>query len=116
MGFIYILISPSGKKYVGQTVRYIRKRFKEHQSPGSKCGALKNAIQKYDWNAFESYYFEVIDDWDLDYIETILIEELDSLVPNGYNLKGGGGNGKHSEESKRKMSDVSQGIIKKSRT
>ena len=31
MGYIYILTSPSGKSYIGQTIRSIEKRFQQHQ-------------------------------------------------------------------------------------
>jgi group I intron endonuclease len=110
VGKIYILISPSGKKYAGQTTQPIHKRFKRHQSKSSSCVAIREAIQKHGWDAFEKHYFEVVDDWDLDYIELILVEELDSLVPNGYNLKeGGGSHGKASEETKRKISEAQIG-------
>jgi len=109
MGFIYIL-TYNQKQYVGQTVRVIEQRFKEHQRPDSSCRALARAIKKYGWDAFETHYFEVVDDWDLDYIEMILIEELESLAPYGYNLKeGGGSRGKFSNETKQKMSEAKYG-------
>ena len=37
MGFIYMLTSPSGKSYIGQTIRPIGKRLTEHQLQSSKC-------------------------------------------------------------------------------
>ena len=39
MGFIYILTSPSGKSYIGQTNRPIEERFKEHQKSNSNSFA-----------------------------------------------------------------------------
>ena len=32
MGYIYILTSPSGKSYIGQTTRSIHKRLEEHET------------------------------------------------------------------------------------
>lgn len=31
MGFLYMLTSPSGKSYIGQTIRPIEERLKEHK-------------------------------------------------------------------------------------
>jgi hypothetical protein len=46
-GIIYKITSPSGKAYVGQTVRSFEKRMQEHKSKFSGCTYLKRAIQKY---------------------------------------------------------------------
>jgi hypothetical protein len=46
-GIIYKITSPSGKVYVGQTVRSFEKRMQEHKDSKSKCSAVKNAIDKY---------------------------------------------------------------------
>ncbi|AGE51432.1 GIY-YIG catalytic domain-containing endonuclease [Paramecium bursaria Chlorella virus CviKI] len=109
MGFIYILISPNTKKYVGQTLRDINIRFKEHKTT-SCCIAISRAIQKYGWENIKKQYFEWVDDWDLDYIEMILVEELETLSPKGYNLReGGGARGKLSEETKKKIGDSRRG-------
>lgn len=52
MGYIYILTSPNGKSYIGQTIRPIEKRLEEHQK--SKGGrGVSGAIKKYDWDNFE---------------------------------------------------------------
>ncbi|AGE58480.1 GIY-YIG catalytic domain-containing endonuclease [Paramecium bursaria Chlorella virus NY2B] len=109
MGFIYILISPSRKKYVGQTSRSITQRLKDHQYPNN-CVFLYKAIQKYSLENFDVHYFEWVDDWDLDYIEMVMIEELGTLAPDGYNLKNGGGSyGKMSEVTRKKISDAQRG-------
>lgn len=109
MGHIYMLKSPSGKIYIGQTIRPIHKRFKEHRTgKSSGCVAIYNAIQKYGWENFEKDWYECPDE-DLDDDEGLLVREMETLSPNGYNLKEGGGNGKHSEETKQKMSDSRKG-------
>ena len=48
MGYIYMLTSPYGKIYIGQTTRPIHKRLQEHGTGVSKdCRAIYNAIQKH---------------------------------------------------------------------
>lgn len=100
-----MLTSPIGKVYIGQTTRPIEERFKKHQQKGSGCVAIYNAIQKYGWDNFEKDWYECPDD-DLNKHEELMIEVLGTLAPDGYNLKEGGGNGKYSEESKKKMSEA----------
>ena len=109
MGFIYRLTSPSEKSYIGQTIRTIEERFKEHQYSNSGCVAISNAIQKYGWENMIKEWYEVPDD-DLDFYEEMIVALLGTLVPRGYNLKdGGGATGKMSEESRQKMSESQKG-------
>ena len=109
MGYIYILTSPSGKSYIGQTTRSIEERFKAHQKEGSRCMAIYNAIKKYGWENFEKDYYECPDE-DLNFDEELLVREIGTLVPEGYNLReGGGSRGKHSEESKQKNREAHLG-------
>lgn len=107
MGHIYMLTSPSGKSYIGQTTRPIEKRFRQHQQE-SGCMAIYRAIQKYGWEHFEKDYYECPDE-DLNFDEELLIREMGTLAPDGYNLKEGGANGKASEETKQKMSESKTG-------
>ena len=109
MGYIYILTSPSGKSYIGQTTRSIEKRFKAHRLESSRCAAISNAIRKYGWENFEKDWYECPDE-DLNFDEDLLIREMETLSPGGYNLReGGGAHGKHSEESKQRMSEAKIG-------
>ena len=110
MGYIYILTSPYGKSYVGQTTRPIHKRLEEHRTGQSNgCRAIYNAIQKYGWNNFEKDWYECPDK-ELNNHEELMVEVLGTLSPDGYNLKEGGGNhGKHSEESKKRVGDANRG-------
>lgn len=102
MGYIYILTSPNGKSYIGQTIRPIEKRFEEHQKKSSSCVAIYNAIKKYGWENIEKDWYYCPDE-DLNKHEELMVEVLGTLSPNGYNLKEGGGNGKLSNETKQKM-------------
>ena len=109
--YFYIwTLRTSGKQYVGVTMQKIEERIRQHCKPSSNCAKLRNAIQKYGVDAFDIEWFEWCDEWDLAYIETLLIEELDTLSPKGFNLKKGGGNyGSLSEETKKKQSDANRG-------
>ena len=109
MGYIYILSSPIGKSYIGQTFRTIEERLKEHETgKSSGCVAIYNAIKKYGWENLEKDWYECPDE-DLNKHEELMVEVLGTLSPDGYNLKEGGANGKPSEETKQKMSEAHLG-------
>lgn len=110
MGYIYILTSPKGKSYIGQTIRPIKERLREHLTGKSReCRALYNAIQYHGWENFVIDWYECPDE-DLNFDEELLVREMRTLSPEGYNLKeGGGANGKYSEESRRKISEAKLG-------
>lgn len=103
-----MITSPKGKSYIGQTIRSISERFKDHQKKSSGCVAIYSAIQKYGWEQFEKEWYECPDK-DLNDHEELMIEVLGTLTPGGYNLKGGGGNGKLSEETKQKQREAQLG-------
>jgi len=94
----------NNKVYIGQTIEPINKRWSAHCSKNSTCTFLKNAIQKY---GKDTFIIEIIDGannlTELNYLEQHYIHVYNSLAPNGYNLRNGGNNELHSEESKIKM-------------
>lgn len=52
-GSIYLIINKlNNKKYVGQTIQGVEKRFSQHSSK-SDCPKLYNAIKKYGKDAFK---------------------------------------------------------------
>ena len=110
MGYIYRLKNKmNGKIYIGQTIRSIQNRLEEHQKESSNCVAIYNAIKKYGWENFEKDYYECPDE-DLNFFEELLVREMGTLAPGGYNLReGGGSRGKMSEESKQKLSEATRG-------
>ena len=89
-GLIYKISSPSGKVYVGQTVRSFEKRMREHRQESSGCTLIKRAIDKYG----DEMNYEIIEDnvpqEKLDEREIYWIKELNSLAPGGYNCTTGG--------------------------
>jgi group I intron endonuclease len=104
MGYIYMIRNKTnGKTYVGQTIRPIKERLSEHETGKSKsCRAIYNAIKFHGWGNFETDYYECPDE-DLNFDEELLVNEMGTLSPDGYNLReGGGNNGKPSEDTKKK--------------
>ena len=123
----------NGKIYVGQTTRGVQCRWRAHiKGLGSDrtYPGLKGALKKY---GVENFSVEVIDTAasyeELDSKECAWIGTLDSMVPNGYNLKEGGKHAphsaesrernrqaqlgkKHTHEAKAKMSAVGKGRVK----
>ncbi len=109
MGYIYCLTSPSGKKYIGQTRRSVEKRVLEHAALSGTCVILEHAIRKY---GIESFTVEVLaetDDNELNTYEIKFIEQYNTIEPNGYNIRAGGSNGKHSDASKQRMRESKLG-------
>ena len=112
-GVIYCLTSPSSKCYIGQSWD-IKSRFKKYRTDSNSIKnqrKLYNAIKKY-----KSYNFkyEIIDlcetQEEMDNKEKFYIDLYNS-IDNGYNIKDGGSNGKHSKETKIKMSISHKGKI-----
>lgn len=107
MGYIYKITNKIDNKiYVGQTIRDVEERWKDHLKKGSNCRYLKSAINKYGINNFEFKLVCITFDNQLDDMEIKYIEQYNSLVPNGYNLRLGGNSGRHNAETKQKISET----------
>lgn len=120
IGVIYMYTSPSGKKYVGQTIREKQRKY-EHKTETSKTKtAFGNAIRKY---GFENLEYKVLIKFKPTVDKKKLKRILDKLEQRyikiyrtdekelGYNLnKGGDGNlgYKHTEEELLIMKGISQ--------
>jgi group I intron endonuclease len=104
-GTIYIATNlVNGKQGIGQTVRKLKERIYEHKK-GRGSLLLHRAIRKYGIENFKWISFSCSED-DMDWMETFLIKELKTQVPNGYNLENGGNKNKHHHElSKQKMKE-----------
>lgn len=96
----------NGKQYVGQTVRTLEERYKEHIR--NKTSYLGKAIKKY---GRENFTAEVIDSSllidDLNEKEIYWTKKLNTKIPHGYNLVDGGDNTlgyNHTLEARMKMS------------
>lgn len=106
MGYIYKIRNRIDNKiYVGQTIQDVEARWKDHLKKGSNCRYLKSAINKYGLDNFEFKLVCITFDNQLDNMEIKYIEQYNSLVPNGYNLRLGGNSGRHNAETKQKISE-----------
>ena len=110
----------TGKIYVGQAVSHIlnHKRYRPYGHEGrfrchiseafstkkNQSHYLNNSIRKYGVADFVVDLIECCDLSQADERESHYIKELNSLFPNGYNLKNGGSVFTHSEESKKRLS------------
>lgn len=81
----------NGKKYIGQTFD-IENRWKDKEESYKGCTALYEALCEHGWDNFEH---EIIIDHltadEADNMEKKLIAEMNTLVPNRYNINKGGG-------------------------
>ena len=104
----------NGKMYVGQTIYGNNPNLRWLNGEGYKtCTSFYRAIQKYGWNNFNH---EIIANNltvnEANYFEELLIDKLNTRNSNnGYNLKSGGSHGKHSEETKKKISKINKGQL-----
>ena len=119
---IYKIINLSNSKiYVGQAVSHIlnHKRYRPYGHEGrfrchiseafstkkNQSHFLNNAIRKYGVADFVVELIECCEISNADEREIYYIKELNSLYPNGYNLKNGGSVFTHSDESKKRVSN-----------
>ena len=114
-GAIYLLISPSGKCYVGQSWR-VKERIHEYKVINSNIKgqpAIYRALLKYGSN---NLIYKVIDicitqsQEELDSKEIFYINFFNSLI-EGYNLNAGGHNSKPTAETRKKQSEAGKGRI-----
>jgi group I intron endonuclease len=104
----------NGKAYVGQTIRTLEERWRQHKQQGIhryKNDALHNALLKYGLDAFE---IAVLDDSartldELNELEKFHIKVQNTLSPHGYNLTTGGFSYQRSTETLAKMSAAMKG-------
>ena len=116
VGIYKITNKKNGKIYIGQSWD-VERRWKEHKW-NAKRGAkshLYDAMRKYkiknfDFEQIFVCFPDVIQQEELDALEQHYIDAYDSMNPRkGYNNKEAGRGGKHSEESKRKLSEANKG-------
>ena len=115
----------NGKMYIGQSVSHIlnHKRYRPYGREGrfrchiseafstkkNQSHYLNNSIRKHGVDSFIVDLLEYCEISNADERETHYIKELNSLYPNGYNLKNGGTTFTHCDESKKR---VSAGVVR----
>lgn len=123
--FIYLITNIiNQKKYVGITTQNNpKRRWIEHKSKCLKNKELKiplyNAMRKYGIDNFKFEVIEQINTTDIEFLltkETEKILQLNSLTPNGYNLKLKSSFRHMSAELSKKMSKSQQGIKKSNKS
>ena len=108
-GIYLIRCLVTGLCYVGQSVDINARKYMYRKGHTTKQRRIYNAIQKYGFDAFSFEILELCDESDLNAREIFWIASLDTLSPNGYNLKSGGkGGGRPSHESRRKIGEANK--------
>lgn len=106
-----MLTSPSGKKYIGQTKRLLKKRINEHATQDSSS-IIHQAMKKYGKDTFTVEVLKECAYSELDYWETYYIIEMATMFPNGYNIRTGGSVGStHCDESRDRMRQSKLGAL-----
>lgn len=100
----------NGKVYVGQTALSVKRRWRKGK--GYKIGIFKKAIEKYGWDNFEHIIIkDGLSKEEANLLEISLIKKYKELGIC-YNITDGGEGAcgyRHTEESKKKMSDRGKG-------
>ena len=105
---IYMLTSPSGKRYIGQTIN-LRNRMQKYACNDSKGQvAIYRAIKKYGWENFDVDILLDVKRNDnirevLNIFESAFIKKFNTIDPYGYNLTYGGDYKKLSASTIEKM-------------
>lgn len=92
MGIIYMMTSPSGKAYIGQTTKALSKRMAQHQTKtGRHCPLIHGAIMEYGFHNFKVETLMHVPDELLSFYEMRAIELYGTQDRRyGYNLTAGG--------------------------
>ena len=100
---IYSFVSPTGKRYVGQTGCLSRRLDAHKHSKG--CTALASAFEKYGYDSFKLEILKSnLTKAEADTLECHYINYHNTLSPNGYNLKAGGASNIYTDSARMKMS------------
>ena len=91
-GYIYKYTSPSGKSYIGQTIRSLKERAGHGGKRYKESHEFYKAIKKYGFKNFEVEILAEVLQEQLDQIEIKYIQLFNTLIPNGYNISAGGQN------------------------
>lgn len=91
-GYIYEIVSPSCKRYVGKCVSSVAARYASHVYSARKNGrsAVHCAIRKYGEAAMRVNVIALCPSFCLSDVEQECIKRYNTRAPNGYNLTDGG--------------------------
>lgn len=91
-GYIYKYTSPSGKSYIGQTIRSLKDRAGHGGKRYKESHEFYKAIKKYGFKNFEVEILAEVLQEQLNQMEIKYIQLFNTLIPNGYNISAGGQN------------------------
>ena len=101
---------PTGKSYIGQTIDFKRRKSQHERGNSSAHSHFFRAMRKYGKGSFQ---WDIICDTEdaemLDALEICYIHVIGTVSPSGYNLQDGGECGRHSEETRKKISEAIKG-------
>jgi group I intron endonuclease len=113
IGLIYLVTNLiNGKQYVGQTVKTLDGRWREHQNVAARGRGhlIAAAIRKYGAHNFRvTELTPAISISELNILETLYIAGLDTFSPRGYNLDSGGANPIKHPETRARISARAKG-------
>ena len=89
-GYIYKYTSPSGKSYIGQTIRSLKERAGHNGKNYKGCSLFYQALKKYGLKNFMVEVLAEVKKDQLDAAEIKYIQLFNSLAPSGYNMTTGG--------------------------
>lgn len=117
MSFIYMATNgTNGKSYVGKSTGTIQSLFGRHKRNARKGapGAFYGAIRKYGWDVFRwSILFENnVSKKILSVLESEFIKDMNTMIPNGYNMTEGGEGFMGLTRSESHKSKISESIKK----
>ena len=109
-----MLISPSGRVYIGKSVRFGRRLGQHRRRSQKKKTYLYNAIRKHGWERFTKLVLEIfpynVTDTEMSARERFFIKKYRSFERKyGYNLTEGGEGApgyRHTEEAKKNMQSL----------
>ena len=112
-GIIYCIKNTvNSKLYIGKTVGFQR-RMNQHRNRQARAVAIGNAIEKYGWEQFEvRILHENVPINQLDWLERHCIWIWNTLSPDGYNLTTGGEGALHSNETRKRLSEIGKASVK----
>ena len=108
---VYKHTAPNNKVYIGITCLSVSERWK-NEGKGYQCQYFYRAIQKYGWNNIKhEILFSGLSKEEAEKRESLLISFYKSNISEyGYNIANGGNSvGKHSQETKSKISESRKG-------
>ena len=89
--------------YIGKTIQKLKTRIKQHRYKSSYCRCLSLAIKENGWENFEVSTLWEGDNSVLGDMERYYIDELNTLEPNGYNSREGGGRSEKVSDASRQL-------------